>query len=149
MAPAGHPPGGGAPGSGHDTGIRASDRDRERAVQLLGDAHAEGRLDLDELTERIGAAYSAKVWEELAELTADLPADQRFVPVRTGGDSPELTHCGPPHSCAALWPVAIFWLAVAVAVHVAAAFPLMLLAAVALRVTCWWRPPGSRSRNTR
>lgn len=151
MAPAGHPPGGGSPGSGHDTGIRASDRDRERAVRLLGDAHAEGRLDLDELTERTGAAYAAKLWGELAELTADLPADQRFVPVRTGDDPPEFPRArrGPRDPSAVLWPVAIFWLAVAATAHVAAAIPLIVLAALVLRATCWRSPPGPRSRNTR
>lgn len=148
MAPAGLLPGGASPGPGQDTAIRASDRDRERAVQLLRDAHAEGRLDLDELTERTGAAYSAKVWGELAGLTADLPVDQRFVPVQIGDDPPEFTQARywPPHPFAALWPVAVIWLAIAAAAHVAAAIPLILLAAFMLCATCW---PGPRSRNTR
>jgi hypothetical protein len=40
----------------------------------------------------------------------------------------------------------VIWLAIAAAAHVAAAIPLVLLAAVMLRVTCW---RGPRSRNTR
>jgi hypothetical protein len=147
MAPAGLLPGGASPGSGQDTAIRASDRDREGAVQVLRDAHAEGRLDLDEFTERTGAAYSAKTWGELAGLTADLPAEQRFVPVQIDDPPDPAQACyWPPHPFAALWPIAVIWLAIAAAAHVAAAIPLVLLAAVMLRVTCW---RGPRSRNTR
>jgi hypothetical protein len=115
---------------------------------LLRDAHAEGRLDLDELTERTGAAYSAKVWDELAELTADLPPEQRFVPAGIGDGRREFTQprYGSPHPFAALWPVAIIWLALAAAAHVAAAIPLIVLAVFVLRAACWRVPPESRPR---
>ncbi|MEV6975109.1 DUF1707 domain-containing protein [Kitasatospora sp. NPDC093806] len=53
--------------------IRASDADRERVAELLRDAYAEGRLDVEEHAERIEAAYSAKTLGELAPLTRDLP----------------------------------------------------------------------------
>jgi hypothetical protein len=53
--------------------IRASDQDRESAVELLGEAYAAGRLNREELDERAAAAYSAKTWGELRDLTADLP----------------------------------------------------------------------------
>jgi hypothetical protein len=48
--------------------------DRERVVQRLNRAHAEGRLDLLELDERLAAAYAAHTYGELEPLTADLPA---------------------------------------------------------------------------
>ena len=52
---------------------RAGDADRERVAALLRDAHAEGRIDVDELTQRLDATYRAKTFGELAVLTADLP----------------------------------------------------------------------------
>ncbi len=54
--------------------LRASDADRERVADLLRDAYAEGRLDVEEHAERIEAAYGAKTLGELAPLTRDLPA---------------------------------------------------------------------------
>ena len=53
--------------------MRASDRDREEAAALLGDAFAAGRLTRDELDERCTAAFAARTWDELDDLTADLP----------------------------------------------------------------------------
>jgi hypothetical protein len=52
---------------------RASDADRDTAVDILCAAVAEGRLTLTELDERAGAALSARTICELAALTADLP----------------------------------------------------------------------------
>lgn len=58
--------------------LRASDADRERIAQVLQDAHADGRLTLEELEERLGVLYSARTLGELAQLTGDLlPADQQ------------------------------------------------------------------------
>lgn len=52
---------------------RASDADRDAAAALLGAAFAEGRLTADEHGERISAAYAARTWQQLRQLTADLP----------------------------------------------------------------------------
>jgi uncharacterized protein DUF1707/cell wall-active antibiotic response 4TMS protein YvqF len=52
--------------------MRASDADRERVAQVLHKAAADGRLDLHELDERLGATYSAKTYGELVPITADL-----------------------------------------------------------------------------
>jgi hypothetical protein len=52
---------------------RASDADRDAAAALLGAAFAEGRLTADEHGERLGAAYAARSWQQLRQLTADLP----------------------------------------------------------------------------
>ncbi len=52
--------------------MRASDTDRERVAQVLHKAAADGRLDLHELDERLGATYSAKTYGELVPITADL-----------------------------------------------------------------------------
>lgn len=57
-----------------DGRIRASDADRDKVVDMLRGAYAEGRLSLEEFDERTTAAYAAKTWSALRELTADLPA---------------------------------------------------------------------------
>ncbi len=57
----------------HDS-MRASSADRERAVDVLKAGFAEGRLTQDEYNDRMGQAYSARTYGELATLTADLPA---------------------------------------------------------------------------
>ncbi|OKK19678.1 hypothetical protein AMK16_16590 [Streptomyces sp. CB00455] len=54
--------------------LRASDADRERVVDRLRDAVAEGRLDMDEFGERLEAAYKSRTYAELQPLTRDLPA---------------------------------------------------------------------------
>ena len=53
--------------------LRISDADRHRVAELLREAAGEGRLDIDELDERLEAAYSAKTYGDLVPLTADLP----------------------------------------------------------------------------
>jgi hypothetical protein len=57
-----------------DPRIRASDDDRERAVSLLREHHAAGRLTVEEFNERMDKAYAAKTLGELDELMSDLPA---------------------------------------------------------------------------
>ena len=53
--------------------LRVSDAERERVAQRLRLAAGEGRLTLEELDERVEAAYAARTGSDLAELTADLP----------------------------------------------------------------------------
>jgi Domain of unknown function (DUF1707) len=54
--------------------IRASDAERERAADALRDHYAAGRLDAEELSERLDGVYNAKTVSELRGLGADLPA---------------------------------------------------------------------------
>jgi Domain of unknown function (DUF1707)/Cell wall-active antibiotics response 4TMS YvqF len=54
-------------------GVRASDSERDAAVEQLRAAAVDGRLTLEELTTRSGAAYSARTRDELALVTSDLP----------------------------------------------------------------------------
>jgi hypothetical protein len=54
--------------------MRASSADRERAVDVLKAGFAEGRLTQDEYNDRMGRAYAARTYGDLATLTADLPA---------------------------------------------------------------------------
>ena len=58
----------------HDAAhLRASDEDRERTVEALRRHCGEGRLTVDELDERMGAAFAARTMGELAALLDDLP----------------------------------------------------------------------------
>ena len=52
--------------------IRASDADRERTAQVLRRSGANGQLTVDELDERVEAAYAARTRGELERLVEDL-----------------------------------------------------------------------------
>jgi Domain of unknown function (DUF1707)/Cell wall-active antibiotics response 4TMS YvqF len=54
--------------------VRASDADRDQIIEALAAASAEGRLSLEEYSQRSEAALVARTHGELAGLTADLPA---------------------------------------------------------------------------
>jgi hypothetical protein len=73
---------------------RASDAEREVAAERLRVAAGEGRLDLEELAERLGAVYGATTRGELEPITADLPAPAESA---AGEDAPRRT-----------WLVAVF-----------------------------------------
>ncbi len=63
----------------HD--LRASDADREATVERLRVAGMEGRLDSDELEDRIASAYAARWYSELEALTLDVtPPPARLDP---------------------------------------------------------------------
>jgi hypothetical protein len=53
---------------------RASDADREHVIGVLREAFAEGRLTAEEHSARVGQAYAARTYAELATVSADLPA---------------------------------------------------------------------------
>ncbi|MBJ7356981.1 DUF1707 domain-containing protein [Nocardioides sp.] len=54
--------------------LRISDADRHRVTELLREAAGEGRLDLDELEERLELTWAAKTYAELVPITLDLQA---------------------------------------------------------------------------
>jgi hypothetical protein len=56
---------------------RASDAEREAAADRLREAAGDGRLEPDELEERLESAYGARTRGELARLTEDLPEGPR------------------------------------------------------------------------
>jgi hypothetical protein len=74
--------------------MRVSDAERERVATFLREQAVEGRLDHEELEDRLGCAYSAKTAGELEDLIEDLP--HRRVPARTAQRRPERRHGGPP-----------------------------------------------------
>ena len=53
--------------------MRISDGDLHKVSEVLRDAAGEGRIDFDELEERLEATYAAKTYADLVPITADLP----------------------------------------------------------------------------
>jgi len=54
-------------------GMRAADHDRQQVVDRLGAGLEDGRLKMEEYEERMGLAYQAVTYGDLARLYADLP----------------------------------------------------------------------------
>jgi Domain of unknown function (DUF1707)/Cell wall-active antibiotics response 4TMS YvqF len=71
--------------------LRVSDTDRERVAEVLRDAAGQGRITMDELDERLGAAYAAKTYADLEIVTRDLPTPHPVTPPvwSAGGFSPD------------------------------------------------------------
>ncbi len=78
--------------------MRISDADRQRVADVLRDAAGEGRLDLDELEERLELTWQAKTYGELVPITLDLQATGPVAPPasaparRTPSGSPAVGH---------------------------------------------------------
>jgi hypothetical protein len=97
-----------------DETMRASDAERAATAEVLRRHHAEGRLDTDELEERIERCYAAKTRGELDDLTADLPGPRR----RRRPPTPGRTHRAPRVPTAFLAIAAIIALSVTTDAHV-------------------------------
>jgi uncharacterized protein DUF1707 len=89
--------------------VLASDADRDRAAELLSAAFAEGRLTAGEHGDRVRAAYAARTWRQLRQLTHDLPALDHAATGRDVAAGPDwcllcllLVVC-PPAGIAWLW----------------------------------------------
>jgi uncharacterized protein DUF1707 len=98
--------------------LRASDADRDAVADRLRTAAGEGRLEPDELEERLHVALRARTYGDLRRLLADLPAKSSS-------------------RGAAVLPTARLLLAAAVRI----AFVLVAVAAVvtfAAVMTAWW-----------
>jgi hypothetical protein len=129
-------------GFGH---MRTSQADRERAVDVLKAAFAEGRLDQDEYTERVGQAHASRTYAELAALTADLPvgplgsvlAGSSLVPVVPAGAVPAQQPATPAAASARSRPVsqlAIASLLFGIATVIYPVVPYTLLPAIVLGI---------------
>ena len=83
-----------------ENAVLASDAEREGTVSRLSTAAKEGRLTLDEYSERIGVAYSARTRGDLEELVADLPqpapgsAQVTYPPTSSGHKTWNITPIG-------------------------------------------------------
>jgi Domain of unknown function (DUF1707) len=105
--------------------LRASDADRDAVTEQLREAAGEGRLEPDELEERVDSALRARTYGELARLVADLPRRPNTSWRRPSGRGRAVA--GPVVLGAGLLAAAIVALAVVAVVLV------LLLAAAA-----WW-----------
>ncbi len=80
--------------------MRVSDAERDQAAEVLREAAGEGRITFDELDERLDAAYAARTYADLEQVTSDLPAGVRTpagqVPPAAGGRPPEHGDGGDP-----------------------------------------------------
>ncbi len=70
--------------------VRASDAEREATVRRLHAAATAGRLDADELEERIAGAYRARTRAELVPLTRDLPKERPKTVARRPASHPSV-----------------------------------------------------------
>jgi len=76
-------------GDGEPTaGIRASDAERDATVERLSSATGDGRLTLEEFSQRMEQATSARTRAELDRLVADLPADAATAGTEVAGRAP-------------------------------------------------------------
>jgi hypothetical protein len=133
-----------------DRSIRASDKERESVVDVLRDAYTEGRLTLDEFEERTTAAYASKTWDNLRELTGDLPVEpvlgadlpqrrpQAQVPAQHVLQAPAKSrHSGRERPLGRLLPVVFVWIMIAAAAgspDTAAALSVVFICLLACRV---------------
>ena len=54
--------------------LRISDAERHKVAEVLREAAGEGRIDLEELDQRLEATYAARTYADLVPITLDLPA---------------------------------------------------------------------------
>ena len=59
-----------------EAAARAGDRDRQKAAARLGQALAQGYLQIDEYDERVQAVFQTHTTAQLRELLADLPLER-------------------------------------------------------------------------
>jgi hypothetical protein len=130
-----------SPSSSPDSGLRASDAERERVADALRRHHLDGRLDTEELQDRLERAYAARTTGELGPLLADLPAE------REPGRAPRRStpFGAPPFFAVAV--VLVLALATVGAVAHGHPGPLPFVAVFLLLRFAWWGP-GSRRRRT-
>ena len=85
-------PYGGQPSGGTDPArLRISDAERHEVAEILRQAAGEGRLDIDELDQRLEQTYAARTYADLVPITLDLPAHPHARPVaRPAAASPQV-----------------------------------------------------------
>ena len=104
-------------GMARNDSLRAADADRDEVAERLRKAAVDGRIDADELEDRLHLALRARTYGELRRLVSDLPVARRRA---RRPRSPVLT--------------VLFAAALAVAMIVVAVLVLALIALVA----AWW-----------
>ncbi|MBT2230326.1 DUF1707 domain-containing protein [Nonomuraea sp. NEAU-A123] len=86
--------------------IRASDSDREVVAERLSAALTEGRLSMQEYDDRLGRAFQAVTYGELADLLGDLPrAKAKAQPAPRGAAVPAGLVATLPRWLRILWAI--------------------------------------------
>jgi uncharacterized protein DUF1707 len=80
--------------AGYRHDLRVSDAERERTADALRRHHVDGRLDTDELQERLGRAYAARTAGELEAVMRDLPAEASGAAAGRGPAAPPAAGLG-------------------------------------------------------
>jgi hypothetical protein len=130
--------------------LRASDADREAVVDRLRVAAGEGRLEPEELEQRVDDALRARTYGDLEELLADLPGDGGVLLRRAGRrTSPAARFAAAGAGVLTAVTVAVAVVAVVVVLVLAAAAAwiailLFWLVCCGLRRRLAWRPAGRR-----
>jgi hypothetical protein len=76
-------------------GVRASDAERDATVERLSQATGEGRLTLEEFSDRMEVATTARTRAELDQLVTDLPASGSAGTVSVGAQAGPSWHISP------------------------------------------------------
>jgi len=99
------PGAGWAAGGGH---LRVSDADRELMIRFLKTAFVQGRLSRDELADRAGQALEARTADQLAAVTAGIPAGPVAGPrPRQAAPAPARTRTRPVSRKAIAWTLSM------------------------------------------
>ena len=137
----------------HRYDVRASDLDRERAVEFLKAHYTDGRLQHDELAWRSDAAYRAVAVSELDWLTSDLPSLPRPAPRRRFSPLKALLVCAllvallvvvPPEAWLALLAIGGIIAIVGFFLLAPVAVPVLLLAGLVYLIVRAARPQPRR-----
>lgn len=96
--------------------MRISDSDRHQVAEILRQAAGEGRIEIEELDERLEATYAARTYADLMPITQDLPVQgstqapatrpaaglatryETSVAIMSGVDRKGVWEVGPTHS---------------------------------------------------
>jgi len=113
-------------------GLRIGDADREAIAASLREHFAQGRLTLEELQHRLGAALSAKTDRDLGPITRDLPAYSPGAPPGASGAAGQ-------RRGRQSWPRAVAGMIVLILMLavVAALLPVALLGSALSRSVLW------------
>jgi hypothetical protein len=65
------------PGGSRDRSLRAADHERDAVADILRQEHLAGRIDSEELQDRLERCLAAKTYGELDELIADFPVEEQ------------------------------------------------------------------------
>jgi hypothetical protein len=137
----------------HRPDLRASDLDRERAVEFLKAHYADGRLQDEELAWRSDAAYRAVSLSELDWLTSDLPALVRPKPRRRVSPLKAVVVCAllvalivvvPPEAWLALFAIGAVIALVGFFLLAPVAIPALVLGGVVFLIVRATRPQPRR-----